>query len=88
MFVYPFSRAEGRSPIFVSMVINGPALLDIYIESASQPASSTWGKKRECVGVEGRGGVLRVIKMKFINIVSFLFQALTKPTYLKMVGIY
>lgn len=72
MFVYPPSIAQGKSSAFVSMVINGPTLLDIYIESVSQPASCA--KKG-----------LGVIKMRVINFfdVPFLCWILTNPTYLR-----
>lgn len=61
------------------MVINGPTLLNIYVESVSQPASQSVVQKKD----------LGVIKMRviifffFFAIVPFLCQILTKPTCLR-----
>lgn len=57
------------------MVINGPTLLDIYIESVSQLAS--------CVKKDLGIIKMRVIIFFFFAIVSFLCQILTKPTYFR-----
>jgi hypothetical protein len=77
MFVYPTSRAESKSLLFVSMVINCPTLLDIYIQSVSWAQPANFAKKS--LGVIK----IRVIKKKVFTIVPFLCQILKKPTYLR-----
>lgn len=50
MFVYLPSGADGKCLVFVSMVINCPTLLDIYIESASQLVPEKKKKKKKASG--------------------------------------
>lgn len=52
------------------MVINGPTLLNIYVESVSQPASQLYKKKKKDLGVIK----MRVIIFFFLPLYHFFVR--------------